>query len=201
MQKLAAIARSHHHRCRHSRPTVKDPPTYFDKTAWTERSGATRQHTHGGSIYWFLLRKAITSALSVGFLKPTKAMFVPGCQIGGRRLSRRADLSRQRGGHWAGPAHVPPPRHGAAPLITDLGLESQLNIVSLSQVMPLVFIPLVYFCPGLCDTTGTLVLGARQASVRGAGEAHLPSHLSHDPVQVWPLHIRACAHSDASGGR
>ena len=32
-------------------------------------------------IYLFLLRKATTSALSAGFLKPTKAMFVPGCQI------------------------------------------------------------------------------------------------------------------------
>ena len=35
------------------------------------------------NIYLFLLRKAITSALSVGFLKPTKAMFVPGCQRDG----------------------------------------------------------------------------------------------------------------------
>ena len=67
--------------------TVKDYYyTHFlkDKMAWTGRSGAARgaarqPHTRG-SIYWFLLRKAITSALSVGFLKPTKAMFVPGCQ-------------------------------------------------------------------------------------------------------------------------
>ena len=34
-----------------------------------------------------------------------------------------------------------------------------MNMVSLSHVIPLVFMPLVYFCPLRCDRKGT-VLGA-----------------------------------------
>ena len=83
-----------------------------------------------------------------------------------------------------------------------LGVVSQLNMVSLSQVIPLAFMPLVYFCPPRCDRTATgTVSGAWHTSVCGAGGAHLPGLLSHDPVQIWPLHVRACAHSDASRGQ
>jgi len=101
LRRTSTPTRTHHQppplseqQAHRKRPTY----VYLDKTAWTERSGATRQHTH----LLVLVEEGDHVGTVGGLLKAHEGHVRTWVPDRCRRLSTCACLGRQRGGHRAG---------------------------------------------------------------------------------------------------
>jgi len=101
LRRTSTPTRTHHQppplseqQAHRKRPTY----VYLDTTAWTERSGATRQHTH----LLVLVEEGDHVGTVGGLLKAHEGHVRTWVPDRCRRLSTCACLGRQRGGHRAG---------------------------------------------------------------------------------------------------